>query len=225
VLYSHQPKRLIHLTIDDHEDSPVGWSSNSIGGVNTQPGVTAVEEELRYRAKPSRNYYAHDTRGQRVTWSPPKTISAGAAGLTQPAKAGIVALGLNRLNAARFEYLSLRVGQRYRAQGNKNPANQPQSLSVRLVDTDGHASPLIFVDTYVPIHTTSAASLPKWIKSIMQTVRIPLRAFTANGSRLDLGKLSRVELVFNRVPLGELIIDDVELLGLDVSRPERSGER
>ena len=61
----------------------------------------------------------------------------------------------------------------------------------------------------MPISYTDNVGI--YTKSIMQTVRIPLRAFTANASPLDLRRVTQVKFVFDQTSTGELIFDDVEI--------------
>ena len=200
MIFSDQPERWVNLTVDDSQDIPAGATSNSLGVANTSSGViTFAEESLRYV---NSNHLTHDTDGLRVEW--------GQDG-------GYVSFGLGNKSFLWFDYLNFRVGQRYRSSGNKNPLNQSQDFTVTLHDADGHSSPAYPVSVYTQVPFTDH---PVWYpKSIMQTVRIPVRAFTANGSQLDIRKLSSIRFTYGRVNTGELIFDDVEFLGLDISEP------
>ena len=211
VLHSDQPKRWIHLTVDDSQDVPAGVDTNSLGFTNTSSGVTTfTEESLRIIASPEVNYYIHDTDGLRVEW--------GEDG-------GSVTFNVGNQNFHPFAYLNFRVGQRFRMTDNVNPPDQPQDFSVTLVDIAGNSSPAYPVSVYIPIYYTYVVEhiyynyVVDHTKSIMQTVRIPMRAFTANGSPLNLGHIRSIRFTFDQVNTGELIFDDIELLGLDVTEP------
>jgi len=204
VLYSDQPQRWIHLTVDDSQDTPSDVGINSLNQTNGSIGVSAfVEESLRYQTDPTRNYYTHDTDGLRVAWN-----STGTS----------VTFEIGNRQLWFYDFLNFRVGQRFRSSGNLNQINTPQDLSVTISDALGHTSPTVVVSVFTPILYTD--NVGTYTKSIMQTVRIPLRAFTANGSHLDLWHVDKVRFNFNQTGTGELIIDDVEFLGLDISEPD-----
>jgi len=204
IQFSDEPLRWVHLTVDDSQDAPAGAATNSLGEPNAGAGTTAfVEESLRYAALPLRNYYTHGTDGLRASWGgAPASVSFGVGGRS----------------VLFYEYLSFRVAQRFRSTASLNPAGQPQTMSVTLSDTLGHVSPPVVASLFKPIPFTS--DVGTYTKSILQTIRIPLRAFTANGSPLDLRQLAAVRLAFDQTPAGELIFDDVEFLGLDLSESE-----
>jgi hypothetical protein len=204
VLFSDQPKRLISIIVDDSQDVPPGEATNSLSKANVALGLLFDEESLRYETVPARNYYTHDTDGLRVRW-----IS----------RRGLVRFKIGRRSLIFNDFLSFRVAQRYRNTGSLNPANSAQNFTVHLRDEAGRDSPPIRVGLFVPIHYTAVRN-DVYTKSILQTVRIPLRLFAANNSTLDLGRVTEIRFVFNRALRGELILDDVEFLGLDLTEPE-----
>jgi hypothetical protein len=203
-VYGDQSRRWIFRTADDAEDSPFGAGTNSLGQPNTSAGLAEfIEESIRYATTPDRNYYAHDTRGLRTRW-----ISPG----------GSVVFSTGTWSVRYWDFLNFRVGQRFRSTGSFNPTNGTQNLTVVLEDADGHVSPPIRVSTYVALPYPDDRG--SFTKSVMRTVRIPLRAFSANGSPLNVGRLARIRFLYDATATGELLIDDVEFLGIDVSEPE-----
>ena len=203
VRYSDQPQRWTHFTVDDSQDVPAGAESNSLGEANTSASLSAfVEESLRYEIVPTRNDYTQDTDGLRAGWD-----AAGAS----------LSFGVGRRDVSWFDFLSFRVGQRYRSSDDLNRGGA-QDLSVSLVDSSGASSPPIRVSTYVALHPVDAVGINT--RSAMQTVRVPLRAFTANGSALNLSRLATIRFDFDQSASGELIIDDVEFLGIDVTEQD-----
>ena len=98
------------------------------------------------------------------------------------------------------------------------------NISATLSDALGNTSVPVVLETLASLR----ARIPfpdddmsvAYVKSILQSVRIPLRAFTA-GSALDLQRVTKVTLSFDKHSSGELIFDDVEFLGLDVTAPEK----
>ena len=212
LLYGDQPERWAHLTIDDSEDYyPRGAETNSLGEPNSSSGlVDLVEESLRYQSEPP-NYYTHDTRGLMVAW-----ISSGAS-------IASITFGIGDRSVLYYDFLNFRVGQRFRERSRSNlvhlnPVDSPQDFSVTISDALDHTSPPILVSTFTSIPYTDEVGM--FTKSIMHTVRIPLRAFTANGSPLDLQRVTQVKFTFDQNSTGELIFDDIEFLGLDVTEPD-----
>jgi len=204
ILYADQSKRWISRTVDNAEDSPLGPATNSLGQPNTSAGLAEfTEESIRYATIPDRNYYADDTRGLRTRWILP---------------GGSVAFGTGTQSVRYWDFLNFRVGQRFRSTGSFNPTNGMQNLTIVLEDADGHVSPPIRVSTYVTLPYPDDRG--SYTKSVMRTVRIPLRAFSANGSALNPGRLARIRFLYDATATGELLIDDVEFLGLDLSEPE-----
>jgi hypothetical protein len=203
VLYSDQPERLTHLTIDDSQDIPVGEGTNSLGEANWSSGVSDfMEESLRHQIVGEEKHYVHDTDGLRVAWT-----SKGAS----------ITFGIGDRNVLPYDFLNFRVAQRFRESGNLNPANSSQDVVVTISDALGHSSPPVWARVFTRVLYPD--DIGPFTKSIMQTVRLPLRAFTANGSVLDLRRLTKVTFTFPQ-STGELIIDDIEFLGLDHSRPD-----
>jgi dienelactone hydrolase len=204
IVYTDQPLRLVRLTVDDSQTAPPGASTNTLGQPNTNAGLSGLaEESLRYATVPARNYYTHGTDGLRMAWN---------------TNAGSLRFGMGDRSVRSYEYLGFRVGQRFRASGNLNPLNTSQTFSITISDALGHTSPPVVISLFAPLPYTD--NVGTYTKSVMQAIRVPLRAFTANGSPLDLRRVSQIRFALDQNASGELIVDDLELLGLDLTEPE-----
>lgn len=201
------------LTVDDFEQSPANINTNSLPEPNNHNALVDISTEdwLGLVTSPTRNYYPHYSNGGRLGWK----NTASAKGLFEFEIGGKSIMYYNLLN--------FRIAQRYRlGTANINPANTPQNLKVYLTDGNGNNSDIIAVGAYCDyeIPYTDIHSEVVYEKSIMQTASIPLRAFTANGATIDLEDIHSINFQFEPENIGELIIDDIELLGLDFSEPD-----
>ena len=123
-----------------------------------------------------------------------------------------------------YPYLSFRIGQIYENPASLNPAGANKDLSIQLELTS--------TPTPQPTHTLKVSNfdtLPypvqtNWThpyycggvsqnvtKSMMKTVRIPLRSFVVNKSDWDLIGVSKIKIKFNRSATGLVVIDDIQL--------------
>ncbi len=213
ILYTDQPKRLnAILTIDDFENDLPG--TNSLGKSNWSSQTTDFAEELlppSFGIQPC-ELWACKNNGLRVAW--------------ESTRAAFTTFEIGSRNVLFYDFLNFRVAQYFREEDNLNHADWPQDLSVMISDDLGHYSPPVWVKLFAQIpftdipdpENTGRFGFPP--KSIMQTVRIPLRAFTANGLHLDLRRVNQVYFIFDKQDSGELIFDDIEFLGVDMSEPD-----
>jgi hypothetical protein len=154
------------------------------------------------------NTYYHGTSGLRISWKDGK---------------GQLTFTVGDLNVSGYEYLSLRAGERFRRTDNQNLGYQ--DFGIRLRDTAGNVTAKVSVNGIA-----QALALPDDIgvftKSVMRSIRLPLREL---ATQVDLRHLAAVELHFDvntlltdgRPLQGEIIFDDLELLGLDLTLPEQ----
>lgn len=113
--------------------------------------------------------------------------------------------------AARSQVLSLRVGQSIEG---ANPANTAQDFTIRV--KQGGNTFTAPATNYAAIPYPAALSNPPATipvnyarKTVMQTIRIPLRDLEAAG--LDVRAIDTVEFVFDRTNAGALYFDDLQL--------------
>jgi hypothetical protein len=223
VVTSDQPRRVMNLPIDTAENEPHTELVNSLGLPNVvSDGATLVEESLRFHRDSmpiegteeveygDTNTYYQDTRGMRVTWS--NTM-------------GKITVNVGDLDVSGFEYLGMRVGQRFRPTANLNlPGFQDFGIALR--DTGGVMSAKVEMDaTAQAIRPPDDVGL--FTKSTMQSVRLSLREL---ATQVDLRHLAAIELRFD-VPKftgeevvpsqGELIFDDLEFYGQERTTPEQ----
>ena len=205
IQYSYQPEGLgVHYVVDNAEDLPVNPNVNSLGLANVNTALFSYDElSLRYDAIPTRNYFIHDTNGLSASWNAPGSSLTFQVG---------------NLAGLYYDFLSFRVGQRFRNPNNLNPVNNDQNFSVILTDTSGNSSPPVVVSNFTKIPYSEDRGA--YTKSILQTVTLPLRAFTANGSNVDIRHLASIRFDFNQTGIGEILIDDVQFQGLDITEPD-----
>lgn len=208
ILYSDQPKRLnAILTIDDFEKLPP--RKNSLGKENWSAQTSDYAEELL----PPCTTMLCQNHGLRVAWESRNAFIAFDIGDEVGGR-----------NVLFYDFLNFRVAQYYREEDNYNKPGGFQDLAVYISDDLGRTSPPVRVRLFAYIPFTDIPdpedqdSFPP--KSIMQTVRIPLRAFTANGFHLDLQRANLIVFSFEKQHSGELIFDDIEFLGVDMSEPD-----
>lgn len=210
VVFSSQPDALIRLIVDSAEELPPALHENSLGEKNalafatgfTGQFYTLAEEPLRYSVVPHRNYYAHDTRGLRLQWTDANDLSWN--------------VDVGERFALFYDSLSFRIGQKYRS---GSALRQDQSIGVSLIDAWGNESPVIPVSVITPILYPDERGL--YTKSVMQSVRVPIRAFVATSPPIDLTRVVRIRLAFEPAMDGALIFDDIEFTGFDLTYPER----
>lgn len=118
-------------------------------------------------------------------------------------------------------YLSLRIGQVYESSPSLNPvgANKDLSIELQLGSVPAHSLKVSNFDT-LPYPVQSSMDFSLWglpygvrdtSKSMMKTVRIPLRSFVVNRADWDLTQISKITLRFNQSPTGRIVIDDIQL--------------
>ena len=121
-------------------------------------------------------------------------ISRGFGGRRRQVGAGLVPPG---------QYLVLRCGQTTDIQ---NQVGSMQDFTVTL--GDGVTSFTTTVSEYQQLHyPASSPGNSRWV--VMQTLRIPLQVFANAG--VNVSNLQKIELAFDLVPKGSLLIDDIQL--------------
>jgi len=98
-----------------------------------------------------------------------------------------------------YALLSFRVAAAFDL---KNPVTGSQDFSIRLLDASGAVSPRIAVTDYKTIPYPTGYGFRR---SVLRTVRIPLTAFR----NVDLRRVVRVDLIFDKNPQGSLFLTEV----------------
>lgn len=102
-----------------------------------------------------------------------------------------------------FDFLSFRAGQvsRFGGGGINPPGNQ--DFNVQVTDASKNVA-LVKVSDFAALHSPFVA-ITGDTKTIMEVVRIPFSAF----SGVDKNTIRKVEFLFNRVAVGEIVVDDL----------------
>lgn len=190
------------VAIDHHEViAPVlhDKTTNAVAGAVSENGIPDYDERLLAVSQPVPwSSYQGDTFAATLSWN----------ANTDTYSTAIPPAVMNALDPLVTTHLAFRVGQVHRV-GGPNPANANQNFAVRLHDTDGDLSPMVWVRDFGTV-------FPPWetmeggIKTVMGLVRIPLQVFTVNtSSAVDLTKLDRIDFVFSGVSAGEIAFDDI----------------
>lgn len=207
LVFSYQPKSGIGEVIDNAQDAPGSATTNSLHLANHPAHLTVfVQESLRKQISPC-NFYVQDSDGIRLAWDRGHTSS--------------ITFDIGDRDIRGFEFLNIRVGQRFRTTANPNPVGRSQRFNVILSDTEGHRSYPIRSELYgeirYPDDIGDGGTLCNGTKSVLQTIRIPVRVFSANNSPLNQHHVASVTFEFHPVSSGELIFDDIEFIGLDLT--------
>ncbi|HJU92325.1 MAG TPA: hypothetical protein VJ656_05240, partial [Pyrinomonadaceae bacterium] len=115
----------------------------------------------------------------------------------------------NQRNVSGFSTLSIRVGQVLNSLS--NPAG-PQNFRLTLRDVGGNER-AIRVSAFGTVPQPAEANTVGNKKSAMNTIRIPLSAYTvvcAGAVPVDLTHVTNVKLQFLDIPTGEIAIDELE---------------
>lgn len=114
-------------------------------------------------------------------------------------------------DARPFRFLRFRVGQNYRSNNDPmlNTVMQDQDFSVMLEDVEGRSQKLALgaVDGVVFAPWTDAKETV--FKSSLRTVLLPLELFSQGDDGVDLNHLAMVGFLFDQVPEGSIIVDDI----------------
>jgi hypothetical protein len=192
--YTETPGRT--LLIDDFT-SELTPDINSVGGPNTWRNLRVRRCLGPECQNPPPAAWRHDAglAAARLDW--PGTGSS--AGTGTPYYVTHVNQGGTPRDLSGYALLTFRVAAAF------DPKNDPvgtQNFSVRLLDADGKASASLPVTNYRRIPYPTGYSVRR---SVLATVRIPLRDFRD----VDLRKIVRVDLIFDKTPRGAVFLSDV----------------
>lgn len=121
-----------------------------------------------------------------------------------------------------YPYLSLRIGQIYEDPSSMNPAGADKDLSIEL-ELTATPNPINthklkvsnFDDLPYPINTIwthpYCGGNANVSKSVMKTVRIPLRSFVVNKSDWNLSDIQKIKIKFDQSTTGLVVVDDIQL--------------
>jgi Cutinase len=200
-----QYRPTVTMTLDDFETKPA-LNQNSLGGTVAFANLDGPPEENP--AATIDVHSPHQTRGLRLKWN----------NTTAKYDSQIPLLGSAR-DLSGWNFLSFRVSQKVLS--GANPGDQLQDLYVRLTTAGGGNSRAIRAGyfrtipfPYKPAYSMAfVADEDPNTKAAMNTVRIPLFAWTVKALSAPIVDLTNVESLtfeFSAKATGELEIDDID---------------
>jgi hypothetical protein len=180
-----------HVHLDNFQNGTDPYVNGQGGAVVVTPPADEFLESPFTDGAYDGSFY-QDTRGLIVGWSQPTTYESE---IPSP------------LNVSLRSHFAIRAAL-IDDNGVLNPDAQPQRFSIDLEDADGNVgTALVSTDAFDPIpfpyfHPYSG------YKSMLSSVRVPLRAFTQDNGNLDLTRISKVTISFEDT--GLLAIDDIQ---------------
>ncbi|MFX0125473.1 MAG: alpha/beta hydrolase family protein [Candidatus Hodarchaeota archaeon] len=208
--YRLPPSPMNQLTLDDYESEPA-IDKSSLGGQVAHADLLdyiPVEDNPREDNMVILDEHTpHQTRGLKLMWN----------AMTGTYQSEIPLLGTQR-DVSDFTFFSFRVSQKVAP--SSNPPDQPQDFYVRLNTADGGNSRSVRVGyfgtipyPYKPEYDVYESYEISNTKSAMNTIRIPLRAWTIkclSAPIVDLTNIESITIEFRVKPTGEILIDDIE---------------
>ncbi len=181
-----------HLDVDDFQNGPADPSTNSLGGVVTvaPPPEDFLESSFRPGAYDGSFY--HDTLGLILGWRQATFYETEVPVAQQDVSA--------------FSHLALRVAIIHDV--DKNPVLGAGRLEVNLEDGAGRRQSVeLGSEAFDPIPYPYPHPGTSW-KTMLSSVRVPLRSFRQDGSDLDLTQIRKIVI---RLPkTGLFAIDDIQ---------------
>lgn len=191
--HSRQPRTVLDNFGDDDAqvglaaEAPLDKSVNSRGlpaaASGTGLGIWEDEQLVSLPNSP------HDTAGLRLSWKAPQADYRSEAG---------------GVGGQPDEVIGLRVAQFF-ADHDLNPEVLPADLFVELSDGAAEATVRLGAVAQIPYADTTLTVL-----TMMRTVRLPLDAFQAANSALNVGAIQSLTLRLAARPTGNILVDDLE---------------
>jgi hypothetical protein len=181
------------LDVDNFEDKPADPTFNSLGGAVTVNPAPVVYLESPLLPGSYNGTFYHQTNGLIVGWNQVTTYESDIPTAKQDVSA--------------WSHLHIRACQVY---DTTHPLNPPgnQSFLVTITDANGVSQTTdISTEAFAPIPTSYRAAIGAR-KSMLSSVRIPLRSFTQDNSNLDLTRITKIVITFEST--GLLAIDDLQ---------------
>jgi hypothetical protein len=205
----HTQYRLLSgdLTVDDFESAPQ-LNQNTLSGTVTLTNLGGTPQEGVMGTLDANS--PHQTRGLSLQWN-----ASTAKYQSEIPLSG----NLRNISGQGFKFLSFRVSQKVGSAA--DPVGQLQDLFVRLSTAGGGNSRAVRAGyfatipfPYQPEYIASfASSEGPNTKAALNTVRMPLHAWTIKALSAPIVDLSNVESItfeFNSTPTGEIELDDIE---------------
>ena len=171
---------------------PTGLKPNALGHTPEHSGIDTAESE--WMLNDSRGVY-HPNWGTTLSWS----SSDGHYRQILGADTG--------LDISQHQALGFRIMQRHDDSRN---SDEPVDLTLRLTDQLGNAASVpLSTATQGALRPNPAVGAGTNAKSVYETYRLPLSAFTDNNPDLQLENMLWVDWIFDRTSTGSVTIDDV----------------
>jgi dienelactone hydrolase len=191
-------------TIDDFEAVVSNWQLSTVGGSVAHGGTLPVDPAegrlVHATSVPGLDTQSpHDTKGLKLRWD---GIGDRLTYTVPPADQDFSA----------FTTLSLRLTQKEASPS--NPPNQAQDLRLSLKDSANNQR-AIRVSAFGAIPYPDQRASADLRKSALTTIRIPLAAYRivcAGQPQVDLQHVVELALAFEITPIGEIEVDEIELV-------------
>lgn len=189
------PKRIFVNHYEEDDDLATG---SQPGVTNSTSGTLVKYEDYSFTDQSSPHFLWEETDGLIAGW---QNVENAEIHITIP---GDVAASISQ-----YEFLAFRVGQTLEGSPSLNTVGVSKDMSIQVsVGT----SPEVEVHTsnYQPLPYAMVTAGPSWggPKSIMQTIRIPLKDLVKDARELE--RISEIIIKFNRQTSGIVAIDEIQ---------------
>lgn len=187
------------VLIDDYEET----SNLAIGSL---AGVTNAN--LNNLLNPYQWYALSDAGNPYWLWEQSHGLIAGWTNSTTEYVIAVPGSLAPQLHPNSF--LSLRVGQIYEPQPSKNTPGMSQDFGI-VLELGSVVTPELRASNFAALPYPQQTSSCGGTKSVLQTVRFPLRDFVAHHPQWHLHDLTKIRLQFNQRVSGLVAIDDIQI--------------
>jgi hypothetical protein len=180
------------VDVDNFEDKPADPTKNSLGGaVTVSPTPVKYQENSLFPGAYDGSFF-QQTNGLIVGWNVTTTYESDIPSTNQ--------------DVSGWSHLHIRATQIWDNLTLNTGGNQ--SFVVNLVDANGVSQSVdVSTEAFAPIPVSYRAAIgPR--KSMLSSIRVPLRSFTQDNSKLDLTQITKIVITFQST--GLLGIDDIQ---------------
>lgn len=188
--WSYESKESVD--VDDFEQTPADKFTNTLGGAASFTGSPVTFQESSFDPGAYDGSFYQDTKGLILGWNASTTYESAIPSAWQDVSA--------------YSHVAFRVAQIWDGKV-LNPGGN-QQVEVRIEDAAGNAQS-VAVDTRAFTTIPTGYNHPfTGRKSMLKTVRIPLRAFTQDNSLVDLAQIAKIQILCSST--GLLAFDDLQ---------------
>jgi hypothetical protein len=180
------------IDVDNFEDKPADPTKNSLGGTVTVSPTPLTYQESSFLPGAYDGSFFQQTNGLVVGWNVTTTYESDIPAANQ--------------DVSSWSHLHIRATQIWDNVTLNKGGNQ--SFLVDLVDANGVSQSVdVSTEAFAPIPVSYRAAIgPR--KSMLSSIRVPLRSFTQDNSKLDLTQITKIVITFQST--GLLGIDDIQ---------------